>query len=134
MRRSGASAASTAYLSLIRYLLDSGATPNTIRSPDPTYMRNTSGGTALDMFAESLTGPHHNMRTDNDIGHAIYLSLVDNGGEFSKPLDFLTDMVPTFWFGAFETQIVQLQKFGELVEGNCNHSHHLLKQNLTLLA
>ncbi|KAH7149848.1 hypothetical protein B0J13DRAFT_660603 [Dactylonectria estremocensis] len=103
------------YLSLIRYLLDSGANPNVLQSPNKADFFVMGGGTALDMSAWSFVSAT-NRQTRTTFGHATYLQLVKDGGYFSRAIDGPKRRHPIHWFQNFKTEFRIFQQFAEQSE------------------
>lgn len=99
-------------MSLIQYLLRSGANPNYIYSPEQnrTYPFDLNG-TAIDQIAYELVPG-----TGLDLTETIYRSIVDEGGVFSRPIDELTGIHPHYRFRRFRLQVQRLRRFPEQLE------------------
>ncbi|KAF4157379.1 hypothetical protein CNMCM6936_005687 [Aspergillus lentulus] len=105
------------FLSLIRFLIDGGANPNINRRVE--YKNGiviTQGGTVLDIFASRLLSLDRNWIKAWSTDKSVYESLIDGGAIFSRPLATCVTRHPSFYFGHFEQEVVELQTFEEQVD------------------
>jgi len=122
------------FAALARYLLESGANPNTICTnlwPNPdsivfsrveqerkSLRYDDCSGTALDHFAWKLVRPRCCEFYEQDVGNTIYMDLVHSDGNFSRPPEIYSEIHPYFWFGMFAIEHQQLETFPEQFEGS----------------
>lgn len=110
------------YLPLINYILDSGGNTNAYYIPNyalkPNYRRRRGkGGTALDMFAKRLICEDYDVRVESETASVIYKQLVNNDGQFSKPLGSVDDIHSYYKFEYFGIELEEFQTFTEQLEG-----------------
>ena len=121
------------FAALVRYLLESGANPNTIctnpwlnldsisfcmaKQEEESLRYDDRSGTALDQFAWELVRPRCE-GYEQDVGNTIYMDLVHSDGNFSRPPEIALEIRPYFWFGTFAIEHQQLETFPEQFEGN----------------
>lgn len=104
------------FLSLIQFLLDHGANPNTICSHNASCY-GASQGTALDLFAGELSGHAPLLVFDEEIGNSLLEKLANEGAEFSKPLRTGARFHTTHLSRHFQAEIEELRLFPEQIEG-----------------
>jgi len=121
------------FAALVRYLLESGANPNTIwtnpwlnmgsiflchAEQEEDWLRyDGRSGTALDQFAWELVWSCDE-GYEQDVGNMIYMDLVHSDGNFSRPPEIALEIRPYSWFGTFAIEHQQLETFPEQFEGN----------------
>ena len=115
---------------MIRFLIDGGANAN-IHSRAEYYDGTviTPAGTLLDIFASKILDLDPNWFRGWSTDKSVYECLIDGGAIFSRPLASCVSMNPTYYFGHFEQEVVELQTFEEQVDGisclpiaSCHHT------------
>lgn len=104
------------FVSLISFLLERGSNPNILRDSNhhlPAGM--VDGGTAMDMFASSLSIPGRNTSLPTS-GARVCDKIASQGGEFSRHLTTTEHIDPKLRCKNFPYEIDELNMFPEQFE------------------